>query len=126
MRKLMGARSPDNAQPQFHSIAETARILGVSEMTLYRAIHEGRFPAVRIMGRLIVPAKAIEAMIDAALERYSLVEPAEWAPEAGGQFTVAVADDRRREVEARPRPGANQTGAGSPVTQQGQGERRPA
>lgn len=58
----------------FYSIAETARMLGTSEMTLYRAIAAGKFPAVRIRGRLIVPARAIQAMIDAAVETGGVVD----------------------------------------------------
>lgn len=61
--------------PAFYSVPETARMLGTSEMTLYRAIQEGQFPAVRIRGRLIVPAKAIEALAEAALQ--SVVD-ADW------------------------------------------------
>lgn len=61
--------------PAFYSVPETARMLGTSEMTLYRAIQEGQFPAVRIRGRLIVPAKAIEALAEAALQS---VADADW------------------------------------------------
>lgn len=43
-------------------------MLGVSTATLYRAINAGQFPAVRIRDRLIVPAKAIEAMTNDAID----------------------------------------------------------
>jgi predicted DNA-binding transcriptional regulator AlpA len=43
-------------------------MFGMSTMTVYRAIAAGEFPAVRIRGRLIVPAKALDAMVDAALD----------------------------------------------------------
>jgi excisionase family DNA binding protein len=65
--------------PAFYSVSVTARLLGTSEMTLYRAIQAGEFPAVRIRGRIIVPVKAIEAMTDAALQSSGLVEAADWA-----------------------------------------------
>lgn len=65
--------------PAFYSVSTTARLLGTSEMTLYRAIQAGEFPAVRIRGRIIVPVKAIEAMTDAALQSSGLVEAADWA-----------------------------------------------
>jgi excisionase family DNA binding protein len=122
MRKLMGTRSPETDPPRFHSVAETAQIFGVSEMTMYRAIHERRFPAVRIMGRLVVPAKAIDLIVGAAIESNSLVDTAEWVPEFGPDLAAShrdAIDRRERDFEGRPRPGANQTGAGSPVTQQG-------
>ena len=51
----------------------------MSEMTLYCAIGVGEFPAVRIRGRIIVPAKAIEAMADAVLQSSAVVEAADWA-----------------------------------------------
>jgi len=52
----------------------------MSEMTLYRAIHAGQFPAVRIRGRLIVPARAIQAMVDAAVGTGGLVDASAWVP----------------------------------------------
>lgn len=65
--------------PRFYSVAEVARMLGTSPVTLYRAIREGEFPAVRIRGRLIVPAKAIEAMADLAVTEQTTVDAAGWA-----------------------------------------------
>lgn len=66
--------------PRFLSVAAVARILGVSEVTLYRAIAAGEFPAVRIRGRLIVPAGAVEAMAEMALAEQSVVDAANWLP----------------------------------------------
>jgi excisionase family DNA binding protein len=65
--------------PRFYSVAEAALMFGISPMTLYRAISDGQFPAVRIRGRLIVPAKAVEAMSDAALAEQGVVDAAGWA-----------------------------------------------
>ncbi|MGH3341382.1 MAG: helix-turn-helix domain-containing protein [Carbonactinosporaceae bacterium] len=77
------AASPsETAARRFYSVAEAARMFGMSEMTLYRAIHAGEFPAIRIRGRLIIPAKAIDAMADAALSG-QLVDAADWT-ESGG------------------------------------------
>jgi excisionase family DNA binding protein len=67
--------------PAFYSVSATARMLGTSEMTLYRAIQDGQFPAVRIRGRLIVPAKAIEALAALAVASSSLVDAADWVPD---------------------------------------------
>ena len=78
MRKPETAATP-SVVPQFYSVAATARLLGTSEMTLYRAIAAGEFPAVRIRGRIIVPARAIEAMAEAALQSSGMVEAADWA-----------------------------------------------
>ena len=62
----------------FYSVTEAAGIIGLSSMSLYRAIREGGFPAVRIRGRLFVPAKAIEAMVDAAVSSGSVVDASNW------------------------------------------------
>jgi excisionase family DNA binding protein len=74
--------TPTTEGPRFLSVAAVARILGVSEVTLYRAIHAGEFPAVRIRGRLIVPAKAIQALADAAVADHSLVDTSGRSPQA--------------------------------------------
>jgi excisionase family DNA binding protein len=71
--------------PAFYSVAAAARLFGMSEMTLYRAIHAGQFPAVRIRGRLIIPAKAIDAMIEAAIGDGCLVDAADWVPGGAGR-----------------------------------------
>ena len=68
---------PDGA-PRFYSVAQAACMLGMSPMTLYRAISDGQFPAVRIRGRLIVPAKAIEAMADMAVDEQTVIDAAGW------------------------------------------------
>lgn len=80
MRSAMPARKAEAEPRRFYSVAEAARLFGMSEMTLYRAIHDGQFPAVRIRGRLIVPAKAIEAITAAAMEENRLVDAADWVP----------------------------------------------
>ena len=77
MRKSGSGMVPGGT-PAFYSVSTTARLLGTSEMTLYRAIQAGEFPAVRIRGRIILPVKAIEAMTDAALQSSGLVEAADW------------------------------------------------
>jgi excisionase family DNA binding protein len=69
--------------PRFLSVAAVARILGVSDVTLYRAIAAGEFPAVRIRGRLIVPAGAVEAMAETAIAEQTVVDAAGWPPGAG-------------------------------------------
>lgn len=77
----VGPQSLEEAR-RFFSVSEVAAMLGTSEMTLYRAINAGEFPAIRIRGRLIVPAKALDAMIDAATASGAVVNAADWV--AGG------------------------------------------
>lgn len=86
MRTLRKQNSDAPAGPpqQFHSVTEVARMFGMSPMTVYRAIAAGEFPAVRIRGRLIVPARAIEEMVEAALADQGLVDAAGWVPEQRG------------------------------------------
>lgn len=69
----------DEPEAMFRSVAEVARLCCVSKMTVYRAIAAGEFPAVRIQGRLIVPAKVIEAMAQAAIAGHTTVDAADWA-----------------------------------------------
>lgn len=72
---------PSGDEPEaapFRTVAEVARLCRVSKMTLYRAIAAGRFPAVRIEGRLIVPAKVVEAMAQAAMTGNTTVDAADW------------------------------------------------
>lgn len=71
------ARAVSNA-PRFYSVAQVARILGMSSMTVYRAIAEGQFPALKVRGRLIVPAKVIDEMTDAAMGEGVVIDAASW------------------------------------------------
>ncbi len=68
--------------PLFYSVAQAARMFGTAPVTLYRAIRAGEFPAVRIRGRLIVPAKAVEAMAEAAVAEQTVVDASGWVPRA--------------------------------------------
>lgn len=61
------------------SVAELASELGMSQMTLYRAIAAGEFPAVRIGRRLVVPARVLQDMADQALATGTTVDTADWA-----------------------------------------------
>jgi excisionase family DNA binding protein len=67
--------------PRFYSVAEVAQMLGTSAMTVYRAIAAGEFPAIKIRGRLIVPARAIEAMAEVAVVEQTVVNTAGWVSE---------------------------------------------
>ncbi len=50
----------------------------MSQMTLYRVIAAGQFPAVRIGRRLVVPARVLEDMATAALATGMTVDTADW------------------------------------------------
>lgn len=76
-------RQDDQEAPRFYNVPEAARILRISPMTLYRAIEENAFPAIRVRNRLAVPAKAIDDMEAAALTKRSAVDAADWTHAAG-------------------------------------------
>ncbi|MHA6795928.1 helix-turn-helix domain-containing protein [Pseudonocardia bannensis] len=83
MRGLKTTSRQAAGAPRFYSVAEVAEIFGMSPMTVYRAIAAGEFPAVRIRGRLIVPAKAVDAMADAAVAGQTVVDAGTWAADQG-------------------------------------------
>lgn len=60
---------------RFFTVAEAAQLLGLSDSTLFRAIRAGEFPAIKVRGRYVVPAKAIDAMESSAVAA-SMVPPA--------------------------------------------------
>ncbi|MEE6260183.1 helix-turn-helix domain-containing protein [Plantactinospora sonchi] len=64
---MAGRPNSDAVQPRFRSVGETADILGMSVVTLYRAIHSGQFPAIKIRGRFVIPARVIDEMESSAL-----------------------------------------------------------
>ena len=66
------------AERRWLSVAELARELGMSPMTLYRAIAAGEFPAVRIGRRIVVPARVLDDMAAAALAMGTTVDSSDW------------------------------------------------
>lgn len=73
-----GDAGPRSEPRRFYSVAEVARMFGTCEATIRRAIYAGEFPAVKIRGRYIVPAKALDEMVDAAMASRAMVDPANW------------------------------------------------
>jgi excisionase family DNA binding protein len=63
---------------RFQSVPETARILGMSEVTLYRAIRAGEFPAIKVRGRYVVPSRVLDDMESAAVESGTVVDAADY------------------------------------------------
>ncbi|WP_433386914.1 helix-turn-helix domain-containing protein [Micromonospora sp. KLBMP9576] len=70
---------PAGHPQRFYTVAEAAQLLRTCDMTLYRSIRAGEFPAVRIRGRYVVPAKAIDAIEAGALTN-GLVDVADYCP----------------------------------------------
>lgn len=78
MRGVKIETEPPSGAPRFYSVAQVAAMFGMSPMTLYRAIAAGEFPAVKIRGRLIVPAQAVVAMAEIAVAESTIVDAAGW------------------------------------------------
>lgn len=51
---------------QFLTVAEVATIMRVSKMTVYRLVHSGELPAVRVGRSFRVPEKAVHAYLEGA------------------------------------------------------------
>ena len=68
-----GAEPPEQAVPaptlgqvQFLTVAEVATIMRVSKMTVYRLVHSGELPAVRVGRSFRVPEKAVHDYLEGA------------------------------------------------------------
>ncbi|GAB3765672.1 helix-turn-helix domain-containing protein [Microlunatus parietis] len=61
------------------TIPEAAELCSVSREHLYRLVRTGAFPAVRMQGRYVVPAAAVEQLFKTAAAVAGAVEVAEWA-----------------------------------------------
>ena len=56
--------------PTFYDVAEVAAMFKMSRMTVYRAINSGELRAIRIRGRLLIPAAVINGLVaEATAER---------------------------------------------------------
>lgn len=57
---------PDTGQSrtQFLTVAEVAALMRVSKMTVYRLVHNGELPAVRVGRSFRVHAKAVHDMLE--------------------------------------------------------------
>jgi excisionase family DNA binding protein len=75
-------QEPNEGKRQWLNVAEMAAELGIAEMTLYRAIAAGEFPAVRIGRRLFIPARVLDRMAEAAISSGRVVTAAEFCGEA--------------------------------------------
>jgi excisionase family DNA binding protein len=60
------AQSTVGRAPSFYTVREAAKIMRCNPSTLYRAIREDAFPAVRVRTRYVVPARAIDELIEQA------------------------------------------------------------
>jgi excisionase family DNA binding protein len=57
---------PSLAEVKFLTVAEVATVMRVSKMTVYRMVHAGELPAVRVGRSFRVPEKAVHDYLRAA------------------------------------------------------------
>lgn len=62
-RAVRDAGSPDS-RAQFLTVAEVAALMRVSKMTVYRLVHNGKLPAVRVGRSFRVHAKAVHDLLE--------------------------------------------------------------
>ncbi len=68
-------------RPIFYTVAEAASLLRVDRATLYRAIREDGFPAVRVRSRYVIPAVAVDRLAADAVASGGCVDVAAMAAE---------------------------------------------
>jgi excisionase family DNA binding protein len=59
VRCLMSTNSGDISEVKFLTVAEVATVMRVSKMTVYRLVHSGELPAVRVGRSFRVPEDAV-------------------------------------------------------------------
>jgi len=66
-RDAAAGSAGDSGQPartQFLTVAEVASLMRVSKMTVYRLVHNGELPAVRVGRSFRVHAKAVHDLLE--------------------------------------------------------------
>jgi excisionase family DNA binding protein len=48
------------------SVSQAARILGISRTTAYECVRSGELPALKLGGRIVIPAQVIDELLDQA------------------------------------------------------------
>jgi excisionase family DNA binding protein len=62
----MSAGAPAEQYETLLTISEVANVLRVSKMTIYRLVHDGQLPSMRIGKSLRVPVSALDAYLGQA------------------------------------------------------------
>jgi excisionase family DNA binding protein len=72
----MSTATPNAGPPTFYTVREAAQILRVDPATVYRAIPDDAFPAIRVRTRYVVPATALHTLVTEAAESGGCVDVA--------------------------------------------------
>ncbi|MEZ0362803.1 MULTISPECIES: helix-turn-helix domain-containing protein [Mycobacterium] len=67
-KSVRDSNAPDSQQgrTQFLTVAEVAALMRVSKMTVYRLVHNGELPAVRVGRSFRVHAKAVHDLLESS------------------------------------------------------------
>lgn len=65
-RKTASTGNPALSDVRFLTVAEVASVMRVSKMTVYRLVHSGDLPAVRVGRSFRVPEQAVHDYLQAA------------------------------------------------------------
>jgi excisionase family DNA binding protein len=87
----MDSTNNSAGSPAFYTVPEAARVLRVTSATIYRAIRDDAFPAVRIRTRYVIPAAAVDRMAAEAAESGGCVDVAQMAAQRRTNRDVARA-----------------------------------
>lgn len=71
----------NNSERTFYTVPEAAEVLRVDPATIYRAIRDDAFPAVRLRSRCVIPVTAIDYLVEAAARTGRCVDAAAMATE---------------------------------------------
>lgn len=52
-----------SSKPNLYTIAEVAQLMRVSKMTVYRLVHSGDLPAIRVGKSYRIPVSAVEQIL---------------------------------------------------------------
>jgi excisionase family DNA binding protein len=56
-------------EPLALSVEAAARLLGISRTLAYESVARGELPAVRLGKRLVVPRRALDQLLESAMDR---------------------------------------------------------
>lgn len=105
------------------SVAEAAEALGVSDDLVYELTARGELPCLRFGRRKVIPRRAIELLVEAAIADFDVATVAITLKRLAGAARRNGTDDADPALPARPQQTSAQPGASrSPLT----GQRPPA
>ncbi len=61
----------DEKSPKFLTVAEVAKLARVSRMTVYRMVHAGELPAIRVGKSYRVPQGAVDDLLSGGAEDFT-------------------------------------------------------